>query len=270
MAAVAFETEQRIVSIVLGQQHGGCPWISLVAASGDELRSDLVSWIANSTMGKTITLWNTPEAVSSHVPEYETMAEVQVTNRFLNIGRHIDSTTLRSIFRLNFKPSYELPQLSDRARSIPGPGSLLDLPASERHPPHYLRRRHGQEAWRMARVTMDAAGARKLQSLGGASLSTHANHQKAADEAREKSQRREDEDDGMVEGPSNDGPGIENTRTVQSLVCQLLIIYKLFPSSSLREQFTPTKSDAELAKVIQADQPSLILSISIPELLYRC
>ncbi|KAK1524511.1 uncharacterized protein CCOS01_09598 [Colletotrichum costaricense] len=29
---------------------------------------------------------------------------------------------------------------------------------------------------RMARATMDAAGARKLQSLGGASLSTHAKH----------------------------------------------------------------------------------------------
>ncbi|KAK0380934.1 hypothetical protein CLIM01_01690 [Colletotrichum limetticola] len=111
----------------------------------------------------------------------------------------------------------------------------------------------------MACATMDAAGARKLQSLGGASLSTHAKHQKAADEAREKSQRREEEDDGMVEGPSNDGPELAPE-----------IIYKLFPSSSLREQFTATKSGAELAKVIQAGQPSLISSISIPELLYRC
>ncbi|KAK1503144.1 uncharacterized protein CCOS01_17083 [Colletotrichum costaricense] len=59
---------------------------------------------------------------------------------------------------------------------------------------------------RMARATMDAAGARKLQSLGGASLSTHAKHQKAVDDARERSQRREEDDDGIVEGASNDGP----------------------------------------------------------------
>ncbi|EXF80845.1 hypothetical protein CFIO01_01216 [Colletotrichum fioriniae PJ7] len=37
-----------------GQQHGGCHWICLMAAGDDELQSDLVSCIANSTIGKAI------------------------------------------------------------------------------------------------------------------------------------------------------------------------------------------------------------------------
>ncbi|KAJ0296518.1 hypothetical protein COL516b_011546 [Colletotrichum fioriniae] len=37
-----------------GQQHGSCHWICLMAASDDELRSDLASCIVNRTIGKAI------------------------------------------------------------------------------------------------------------------------------------------------------------------------------------------------------------------------
>ncbi|KAK1478459.1 hypothetical protein CCUS01_04804 [Colletotrichum cuscutae] len=170
-------------------------------------------------MGKTITLWNTPEAVSSHAPECETMAEVQVTNRFLNIATGPDQSPGPEACLISPPPSDILPTIGgggtvkrhDKPRINSAAMRNASLVSTD------LRfATLTDPSRRMARATMDAAGARKLQSLGGASLSTHAKHQKAADEAREKSQRREDEDDGMVEGPSNDGPGTENTRTVQT------------------------------------------------------
>ncbi|KAG7045726.1 hypothetical protein JMJ77_0009803 [Colletotrichum scovillei] len=54
--AILDRTDFYSKALTTSQQRGGCHRICLMAASGDELRSDLASWIANSTMAKAITL----------------------------------------------------------------------------------------------------------------------------------------------------------------------------------------------------------------------